>query len=370
MSIRVKDVIPIIEELAPRHLAESWDNVGLMCGHPEDSVSTVWLALTPTMDVLERAQAHGASLVVTHHPLIFKGIKSLREDDSPAKELSFLIRNKMALYCAHTNLDIAPGGVNDVLAERLGLSQTTVLSTTSTLQQYSISVYVPTSHLVALQDAVFSAGAGVQGAYSRCSWHVNGIGGFCPGDAANPFIGRASEYEQVQEARLTFVADARVLHRVLKAIKDVHPYEEPVMDVFKNEINGFDLGLGRIGNLPKEMPLESLLTHVGTALKNDHLRYTGDLKKTMRKVAVLGGSGSGFIDEAKSKGADCYITGDLTYHHFQRAKEIDLALIDAGHFATEQPVLYGFREILLDAFDKDVPVTVDENEKNLFFKFN
>ncbi len=370
MSLQVKDVIAYMERLAPRSLAESWDNVGMMCGHPNDVVKGVWLALTPTMDVLKRAHAHGANIVITHHPLIFKAMKSLREDDSPAKELAYLIRHNMTLYSAHTNLDIAPGGVNDVLAQQLDLQNTHVLSVTNDLEQFNMSVYVPESHLVDVQEAVFSAGAGSQGAYSRCSWFVKGTGGFQPRKNANPYLGIAEMDERVEEIRLSFMVDTRNLENVVRALKSAHPYEEPVVDIVKNEVGGTSLGLGRIGDLPSVMPLEEVLQFIKHRLQTGALRYSGDLSKPIHKVAVLGGSGSGFIDAAKQKGADCYITGDLTYHHFQRGSELDLALIDAGHFSTEHPVLYALQQELQNTFNHGASFTVDEDEVNLFLKFN
>lgn len=369
MSIQVKDIIACLEQIAPQSLAESWDNIGLMCGHPDDVVTGVWLALTPTIDVLKRAHDHGANMIITHHPLIFKAMKSLREDDSPAKELTYLIRHNMILYSAHTNLDIAEGGVNDAFTKRLDLQNTEILCVTNGSDMFNLSVYVPKSHLVDIQKAMFSVGAHGQVANSCCGFVID-TSGFQAGKDVNPYSDDAQNGISTDDICLTFKVDAKDLEQVLHVLKSVHPYEKPIIDIIKSEIGGSSFGLGRIGDLPSPMSLGDVLQFTKHRLKTSALRYCGDVSKTIRKIAVMGGSGSGYIDLAKQRGADCYITGDLTYHHFQRGSEIDLALIDAGHFSTEKPVLYAIQQVLQNIFFHDIFFTVDESEADLIFYSN
>ncbi|MFP5526903.1 Nif3-like dinuclear metal center hexameric protein [Peptococcus simiae] len=365
MAIQMHDIIQAMEALAPSRLAESWDNPGLACGRPGQAVTAVFLALTPTMDVLQRAKEAGCEAVITHHPLIFKPVKSLAETASPARELAFLVRHDMALFSAHTNLDICEGGVNDVLADLFNLEDREPLSVTERQAYYKLRVFVPESHLDSLKEALLAAGAGNQGDYDQCAWQVTGQGQFRPKERANPYLGEAGQVETVPEVVLELLLSSPALPAVLAAMHQAHPYEEVAYDLFRQEGRSEARGLGRIGRLPEPLALKDFKAIVSDRLKTPIQSSTDD-DRLITTLALCGGSASGYIAEAKSKGADCYITGDLGYHDFQQAREADIALIDATHFASERPVLGAVKDHLDHIFAHRLNVVIDAGEKNMF----
>lgn len=365
MAIQMCDIMAAMEKLAPSRLAESWDNPGLACGSPDREVTSVFLALTPTMDVLQRAQAAGCEAVITHHPLLFKPIKSLAETASPARELAFLVRHDMALFSAHTNLDTCEGGVNDVLADLLGLKDRSPLAVTEKQGYYKLRIFVPESHLAALKEALFAAGAGSQGAYDQCAWQVTGQGQFRPKETATPYLGEVGQVEAVAEVVLEVLVSSPALSAVLAAMTEAHPYEEVAYDLIRLEGRSDDLGLGRIGRLPEPVSFKVFKEKVGDLLQTS-IRATRDDDRLIKTVALCGGSASGYIATAKAQGADCYITGDLGYHDFQAAQEADIALIDATHFASERPVLAAVKDHLIHHFANQLKVEIDVEEKNTF----
>lgn len=365
MTVLMADVISAMNDMAPQALAESWDNPGLACGHPGQEVHKVWLALTPTMDVLTRARNKGCDAIITHHPLIFKPLASLAETASPARELAYLIRGQMALFSAHTNLDICQGGVNDVLAEHLGLTDLKPLTVERVEGFYKLRVFVPETHLEVVKKALFAAGAGAQGDYDRCAWQVLGEGQFRPREQAQPFLGRAGHVSSVAEHCLEVLVSEPHLADVCAALKKAHPYEEVAYDIFREEKQGKALGLGRIGQLPSAVSLETFSVQVAKNLKAA-VRTSPDRERLIQRVAVCGGAASGYLAQAKAAGADCYVTGDLSYHDFQKAMELDIALIDGTHFATERPVLSAVRDHLQNCFGDQVDIMIDAQEKDQF----
>lgn len=347
--MKVKDIVNTMEHFAPAHLKEDWDNVGLQLGNPQAEVNRVMLALTPSEEVIQEAIEKQVDLLVTHHPFIFKGVKTLSTDTVIGAVARQCFQHDLALFCAHTNLDVTKGGVNDVLAERLGLLKIEDFVTTQEVYKKKLVVYVPVSHVEAVKEALFKVKAGNQGAYEACSWQTVGIGQFKPLEEANPYLGKKNELEQVEEVRLEVLVDADKLAITIEALLKAHPYEEVAYDVFDTLSQKQRESIGRIGYLKEPMILRSWLKQVKEALGCEVLTYTGDEEKIIQSLALCGGSAASYLKDAAKCGVDAYITGDVKYHDGQLAEELGVSLIDVGHFAGEQPVLTKLQEVLKQA---------------------
>lgn len=331
-----KAIIGIMEKLTPVSLAEDWDNVGLQLGSPDKKVSKVLVALDMTDRVAEEAVSKEVDMVITHHPFIFSPVKSLREDCYTGRVASVLVRHGIALYCAHTNLDNAPNGINEALAGMLGLLDVEKLHVTSQGAYNKLVVFVPEGYRDKVLMAAAEAGAGCIGNYSHCTFQTPGTGTFLPGGSTNPFIGKPGQLERVNEYRIETIVPAELTRAVVDAVLEVHPYEEVAYDVYRlqNERDGD--GPGRIGRLPVSKTLAEFAKEVKVTLRLDSIKLSGQPDRYVTKIAVCGGSGGSLIERAAQMGADVFITGDIKYHDAQRALELDMALIDAGHYGTEK----------------------------------
>lgn len=339
-TARVQDLLGALNSLYPPDLAEEWDNVGLQVGDPTATVNRALVALDPSLAALTAARAHGAQLLVTHHPLLFKPLRRLTPDDPVGRVVWQAVKDGVAIISAHTNLDVAPAGLNCWLAERLGLESSEPLQATAG-RLLKLVVYVPAGHEEAVSEALFAAGAGQIGAYDQCSFRSTGTGTFRPGPGSKPFIGKAGDRENVAELRLETIVPQRRLGKILEKLLKAHPYEEVAYDLIPLANPLPDTGLGRIGRLAAALPLAELGVRVKAALGGHCVRLTGDMDRPVQKLAVCGGSGAGLIQEARRRGADALVTGDVKYHDARLAEELGLALIDAGHFATETLAVAG-----------------------------
>ncbi|MEN6413345.1 MAG: Nif3-like dinuclear metal center hexameric protein [Veillonellales bacterium] len=339
MSVKCQVVMDALEKLAPRHLAESWDNVGLLLGSPSQDVHKIMTALDVTEAVVDRAIEDGVDMLVAHHPLIFKAITSIRTDLPLGRLLERLIRAGMAVFAVHTNLDIAADGVNDILARKLQLNAIQPLTVSMTEKLVKFVVYVPFTHSEAVRTAMSQAGAGHIGNYSHCAFQSEGTGTFLPLTGTNPFIGKQGTLERVPEIRLETIMPEKSSNRVIKAVLRAHPYEEVAYDLYPLLNRGTGFGLGRIGELTETVPLNDFALRVKTALDIPFVRVAGQEKQKIKKVAVCGGSGAALIYKAKMAGADVLVTGDVKYHEAQNAQNAGIAVMDAGHFGTERPVI-------------------------------
>ncbi|HHW47072.1 MAG TPA: Nif3-like dinuclear metal center hexameric protein [Clostridiaceae bacterium] len=339
MTVKVKDIICFMNEIAPKNLAEQWDNVGLLVGCKEQSVNRVMVILDATSKVVEEAVGKKIDMLVTHHPVIFKGLKSLDEENAVPKILAKLIRNNISVFCAHTNLDAADGGVNEQLAKVLGLTEIRNLNSYREEKLFKLVVFVPVGHIDEVRNAICNAGAGWIGNYSDCSFMTQGTGTFKPLDGSNPFIGKQGNIEKVSEYRLETIVPEKVLKRVIEAMISAHPYEEVAYDIYPLEIKGKEYGLGKVGILEEPMSRENFVSTVKKQLGIDHLRLIGEMPKEIRKVAVFCGSFDenwhGIIREK----ADVLVTGDIKYHAAVEAAERKICVIDAGHYATEKVIV-------------------------------
>ena len=343
--MRVRDVIVAMDEWAPPELAYSWDRCGLHAGRPDQEVRKVLTCLTVTKAALSAAKKARAEMIVAHHPLIWDPLKTLREDNDEAMLCLEVAREGIACYAAHTNLDVVPGGVNHILAGRLGLKNLSSLIRVPHAQMMKLIAFVPGSHLAAVRDAVSAAGAGTIGDYTHCSFSAPGTGTFMPGDRSAPFSGRKHVVNEEPEHRFeTLVPKAR-LARVLIALFAAHPYEEVAYDVVPLANPDKTISLGLQGELAKAVKLDAFAASVRTALDIGHVRVAGDPKRSVKRIAVMGGAGGGSSGEVPGD-VDVFVTGDVKYHEAITANERGLAVIDAGHHGTEKWIAPAIAEYL------------------------
>jgi len=355
-TARIQDLLGLLHGLYPPDLAEEWDNVGLQVGDPLRPVERVLVALDPSEKAVDAAIERNCQAVLTHHPLILRPLKNLTPADETGRIALAAIRNDITLLSAHTNLDSAASGLNDWLAEHLGLDQTEPL-TSSSVELVKLVVYVPQDQAEAVAEALFASGAGHIGNYDHCSFRIEGTGSFRPGTGSRPFIGSEGEEERVAEVRIETVLPRRLCSRAVERMCRVHPYEEVAYDLYPLHNRPANSGLGRIGTVD-ECTLGALADQVKETLATPALRMVGDPQRTVRKVAVCGGSGASLLAEAERRGADVLVTGDVKYHEARQAESRGIALLDAGHFATEQIAVAGLVEALAGAAaGRNLPVT-------------
>lgn len=324
-------VIQFVEQLAPKALAMEGDKIGLHVGTLQKQVKKVMVALDVLEPVVDEAIEQGVDLIVAHHAVIYRPLKHLRTDLPSGRLYEKLLKHDIAVYTAHTNLDVAVGGINDWLAEAIGLTDVDVLDVSYQDAWKKLVVYVPESHRDAVFQAVSEAGAGWVGNYSHCSFQVAGTGTFLPREGTHPHIGEQGKLERVEEVRLETVMPASKQSAVLKAMKAAHPYEEVAYDIIPLDVAGTGLGVGRIGKLPEAITLRELALQVKEKFQLHGLRVVGALDEKVKKVAVVGGDGSSFAGKAVFRGADVLITGDIGYHTAHDAQADGLSIIDAGH---------------------------------------
>jgi dinuclear metal center YbgI/SA1388 family protein len=369
MPVKCQTIINFIEQLVPRRLAEDWDNVGLQIGDRTQEIRGIVVALDLEPQVVDEALAVGANLIITHHPVIFKPLKNIRADLTQGKMILNIIKNDISVYCAHTNLDSAAQGVNQVLAELLKLEKIKVLNPDKAENLFKVVIFVPESHLEPVRSAMAEAGAGWIGNYSDCSFFVRGTGAFKATPGCSPFTGEVGTLEQTPEVRLETIVTEKQINKVVKAAIAAHPYEEAAYDVYPlaNHVN--ELGLGRVGDLRSPVSLVDFMELVKNSLNVSTVKYTGDSHAIVRKIAVCGGSGAGLIHKAAFAGVDVLLTGDVKYHEAQEAKALGLNLVDAGHFATEYPVVLKLADLLANYCSEEgygIPVHSAQMNTDIF----
>ncbi len=324
------EIIQLFEQFSPKGLAMEGDKIGLQIGRLNRKMDRVMIALDVLDHVIDEAIEKNVQLIIAHHPPIFRPLKNILTDSVQGQMLQKLLKHDIAVYAAHTNLDVAKGGVNDWLAEALGLEEPEVLVPTVNTKLKKLVVYVPESHAEAMREALGNAGAGYIGNYSHCSFSAKGTGRFMPGEGTNPYIGEVGQLEAVDEVRIETIVPEPLLKKAITAMIKAHPYEEVAYDVYPLDNQGETLGLGRIGRI-SEMTLGQFAEKVKEALEVDRVRVVGDLNAKVKKVAVLGGDGNKYFMSAKFKGADVYVTGDIYYHTAHDAMMQGLNMIDPGH---------------------------------------
>jgi dinuclear metal center YbgI/SA1388 family protein len=360
MTIRLGAVIEALDAAYPPGLAQSWDSVGLVCGDPNDALSSVTISVDATAAVVDTVPDGG--LLLAHHPLLLRGVDTVAADTPKGALIHRLIRSGRSLFTAHTNADSASPGVSDALADALGLTVEAVLEPTPAHQELDKWViFVPPENADALRAAIFAAGAGQIGDYSHCGWSVTGTGQFLPEDGATPAIGNVGAVERVVEDRIEVVASIRVRHQVLAAMRAAHPYEEPAFDVVALEPLPSDVGLGRIGSLPHPEPLSAFVSRVEAALPSTSwgIRAAGYSDATVSRVAVCGGAGDSLLGAAAAADVQAYVTADLRHHPAdEHRRASDVALIDVAHWASEFPWCEQAADVLRSAFGAALSVDV------------
>lgn len=324
------EIISLFEQFSPKAYAMEGDKIGLQVGDLSRPVKNVMIALDVLDEVVEEAIAKKVDLIIAHHPPIFRPLKKITNDNPTGRLMEKLIKHDISVYAAHTNLDVAKGGVNDLLSDALGLKNTEVLIPTYEDKLKKLIVYVPKEAADDVKRTLGDAGAGAIGNYTHCLFSTDGQGQFKPGMDTNPYMGTPHILETVQEVKIETVIPASLEKKIIKAMIKAHPYEEVAYDLFDLQISGEQLGLGRIGKC-EEMTLADFALHVKKVLEVDTVRVVGDLKAKIKKVAVLGGDGNKYFSQALFKGADVYVTGDLYYHVAHDAKALGLNIIDPGH---------------------------------------
>jgi dinuclear metal center YbgI/SA1388 family protein len=342
--ITVKSITSFLESLAPGDLQEAYDNSGLITGSPDMELSGAIISLDCTEEVVREAMAKKANLVISHHPILFSGIKSLTGKNYIERTLILAIKNDIAIYALHTNLDNVKTGVNKQLADQIGLINTQILRPLHNLCK--LVTFIPTEATDQVLQAIHLTGAGNIGHYSECSFKVNGKGYFKPDAGANPAIGRKGKKEEVIEDRVEIIFPQHLTSRVLVAMKEAHPYEEVAHYLTKLENSNQEFGAGMIGDLQEVIPAEKFLKHLKSTLSLSCIRHTA-YNRDIHRVAICGGSGSFLLADAIRNKADAYVTGDVKYHNFFDA-DSNLMYCDIGHYESE----IGTNKLLFDMLTK------------------
>jgi dinuclear metal center YbgI/SA1388 family protein len=345
----VKDIISPIEQLAPLVYQEGYDNCGLQVGNLDDVVTGVLISLDVTEAIVDEALARGCNLIVSHHPLIFSGLKRISGRTYVERVIQKAIKNDISIYAAHTNLDNMRNGVNAKIAGKLGLVNTSILSVkTGTLSK--LYTYAPLAAADTVRDALLAAGAGEIGHYSECSFQAPGAGTFRPNPLANPGIGAAGgPRESVAEAKIEVLVTKDKERAVLNALFKNHPYEEVAYELIALQNPNQDIGAGMVGNLPQPIDEVQFLHYLKNNMHTACIRHTALTGKPITRVAVCGGAGSFLLRDAIQAGADIFITGDFKYHQFFDA-EGKIIIADIGHYESEQFTLEIFDALLKKKF--------------------
>jgi dinuclear metal center YbgI/SA1388 family protein len=332
----VAALVESLQQLAPLDLAQEWDNVGLLWGDASAPVERLMTCLTVTPETAAEAIEARAELIVTHHPILFRPIQRLTTATSEGRMLLALARAGVAIYSPHTAFDNAPGGINDILARRLGLTELRPLRRGDGKAECKVVVFVPDSDLAKVADAIFSAGAGHIGQYRECSFRLAGTGTFFGSDATNPTVGQKGRREEVNEWRLEAVCPASAVDRVIAAMRRAHSYEEPAYDVYPLRPTSSKHGAGRVGKLPKPCTLQELSQVVKDRLSAPLVQIVGTPSRKIETVAIACGAGGEMLPDAVSAGADVFLTGELRFHDLLKSEADGVALLLPGHYATER----------------------------------
>jgi len=332
--MKISEVINQLEELAPPSLQETYDNSGLIVGNSNTELSGVLLCLDSTEAIVEEAIQNGHNLIVAHHPIVFSGLKSLTGKNYIERTLLKAIKNDIAIYAIHTNLDNVAEGVNKMIAEKIGLNNVRILSPKSSILK-KLVFFCPTNETERVRQTLFTAGAGTIGKYDSCSFNTSGIGTFRANEGTAPFVGEIDELHEEKESRIEMIIPAFKEKAVILALLKSHPYEEVAYDVYpiSNEWN--QVGSGMIGELENPIPTKEFLSNLKESLNTDCIRHTKLVKENIQKVAICGGSGSFLLNKTIAQKADIFITADFKYHQFFDADE-KIIIADVGHYESEQ----------------------------------
>lgn len=351
--VLLKEIIKAIEQVAPPQLQESYDNSGLIVGSEDQLIHKALISLDCTEEIVQEAIDQKCNLIIAHHPIVFSGIKKLNGKNHVERTVIKAIKNDIAIYACHTNLDnVLHQGVNQKIAQKLDLHNCSVMQPKEeTLLK--LGVYIPESHFEQVRSALFAAGAGNIGNYKDCGFSFVGTGTFTPVDGANPFSGEIGKMSEDSEIRLEVVLPNYIKSKVLRAMFEAHPYEEVAYDLIQIINERKDIGAGLIGYLTEEMSLDQWVAHLKSGMEVETIKLT-KLKNNnskIKKIAICGGAGSFLIKQARALKCDAFVSSDVKYHEFFDA-EGELLICDIGHFETEKFTSEIFKEILSEKFPK------------------
>ena len=332
--MKIAAIIAHLESIAHPSLQEDYDNAGLSTGRPEWDCTGAIICLDATEEVIKEAIQKKCNLVIAHHPIVFRGLKKITGKNYVEQTIITAIKNDIAVYAIHTNLDNVQQGVNGMIAARLGLINTHILAPKAGLLK-KLFVFVPLQQAGQVRNAIFEAGAGHIGNYSECSFNTRGTGSFTAGEGAHPFIGQVGKRQQEEEIKIETIFPAWLQNKVVAAVKAAHPYEEPAFDLLPLHNEHAATGAGMVGELPAPLPEKDFLLQIRDVFEVPVVRHTPLTGRMVQKVAVCGGAGSFLISNAIDAGVDFYITADMKYHEFFDANG-HLVIADVGHYESEQ----------------------------------
>ena len=341
--VKIKEIIEVLEKLASPTYQESYDNSGLITGDKNWEVSGIMVSLDCIEAVIDDAIDKKCNMIVAHHPIVFKGLKKLNGKNYVERTIIKAIKNDIAIYAIHTNLDNVYSGVNQKIATQIGLKNTKILAPKKQLLE-KLVVFIPKDDTNKVLDALHRVGAGEIGNYSHCSFKVNGTGSFKPNKNANPVIGERGQLEEVNEDRVEIMYPNHLSRQVIGALKAAHPYEEVAYYISQLENENQEVGSGMIGQLEKEMTSQEFLGHLKDSMQLNTIRYTAKNVDSIKTVALCGGAGSFLLASAMAKNADAFVTGDFKYHEFFDG-EGKTMIADIGHYESEK-----FTKELLHSF--------------------
>lgn len=342
-NMKISEVIGLLNQWAPPAYQESYDNSRLITGDPRSEVKGILITLDCTEAVVTEAIRKGCNLIVAHHPIVFKGLKSLTGKNYVERTVIQAIKNDIAIFSIHTNLDNVHTGVNHKIAEKIGLKDCQILAPKSQLLT-KLTTFAPVSDTEKVLEAMHQAGAGQIGNYDQCSFSVTGTGRFRANESANPHVGNKGEVHQEAENRIEVILPSHLQNKILRALKQAHPYEEVAYYLSELSNSNQEVGSGMVGYLESPMNSTDFLQHLKDQFNLSVIRHTAIHQDQIQKVALCGGSGSFLLGAARASGADIYITGDFKYHEFFDAED-QIIIADIGHYESEvftKELIYGF----------------------------
>lgn len=357
--MKIKDIVSYLEELAPLTYSESFDNTGLLVGDPEAAITGILVTLDTLENVVDEAISKNCNLIISFHPIIFSGLKSLTGKTYVERVVQKAIKNDIAIFSNHTALDNSWKGVNDKICEKLGLKNRKILIPQKNTIKKLIT-FVPTSAAEKVRNSIFAAGAGGIGNYDHCSFNIEGLGSFRGNEDSNPTLGEKGNLHFEKEVQLGITFPKHLEKSVLKSLFEAHPYEEVAYEITTLDNENQHIGMGMIGELEKPMKAIDFLKFVKTTMRSGGIRHSRILDKEIKKVAVLGGSGSFAIEAAKRAGADIFLSADFKYHDFFRA-ENRIILADIGHYESEQYTKELLHSYLKKKIINFAPALAEEN---------
>jgi dinuclear metal center YbgI/SA1388 family protein len=359
--MKLSQLTTYLESIAPLAYQEDYDNAGLIVGNPDQEIHQVLISLDCVEAVVDEAIATNCQVIISHHPIVFKGLKKFNSKTYVERVVEKAIRNNIALYAIHTNLDSVQTGVNARICEMLGLENPRILVPKQGLLKKLVT-YVPTNHVDQVRNALFHAGAGTIGNYSECSFNAEGSGTFKGNEDSDPYVGEPGVRHTEEETRIETVYPANLESKILMALILAHPYEEVAYDLYALTNQNQQVGSGMIGELEQPMHAEEFLYHLKEKMHVHIIRHTAFTGKPIKKVAVCGGSGGFLLKHAIGAGADIFITADYKYHEFFDA-DGKIIIADIGHFESEQFTQQLLQEMISKRFH-DLPIRLTSVNTN------